>query len=246
MVYFFNEEEVNYSMQFFLNYFFIFFLYSVLGWIVETIYVSIQLKTFVNRGFLIGPYCPIYGCGSLCMIFYLEQYNDNVITVFLLGVMICSILEYFTSYIMEVLFKTRWWDYSHKKFNLNGRICGENSLLFGIGGVFIIYLIHPFLLNILGIANQTILLSISIICFFIFTIDMILSLNIMNRLKNTISTIELKDSTQEISKIIKETIHEGHKIFQERLFSAFPNIKFKKIIEIKDDIKEEFKDFLKK
>ena len=109
---------------------------------METIFVGIQKKRIVDRGFLIGPYCPIYGVGALVMIFYLTQYKDNILTVFILGVVICSLLEYFTSYVMEKLFKTRWWDYSNNKFNLNGRICGFNSLLFGIAGVLVIYFVQ--------------------------------------------------------------------------------------------------------
>ena len=230
----------------FFDYFLLFFLYSVLGWVVETVYVSIQVKQVVNRGFLIGPYCPIYGYGALGIILYLEQYKSNFLTVFLLGVIICSVLEYVTSYIMEVLFKTRWWDYSDKKFNLNGRVCGKNSILFGIGGILILYVIHPFLNKILIQGNDTILLIISVVCFIIFVIDTIVSLKIMNQFKKTISSIELKDSTQEISKLVRDVIHEGHKVFQERLFTAFPNIEFKKLVELKLDITQELKDLLKK
>ena len=154
-------------MQTFFYYFIIFFAYSVIGWIVESTFVSLQAKPihFVNRGFLIGPYCPIYGCGSLGMILYLEQYKDNIITVFLLSVVICSILEYFTSYIMEKLFKTRLWDYSEKKFNLNGRICGENAILFGLGGVAIIYISHPILNEILNQLSKNAIMIIGIILF---------------------------------------------------------------------------------
>ena len=236
-------------MQFFFDYFIIFFIYSVLGWIAETIFVSAKFNQLLNRGFLIGPYCPIYGVGSVGMILYLEQYKDNFITVFILGVVICSILEYFTSYIMEVLFKTRWWDYSDKKFNLNGRVCGENSILFGIGGVFVLYIIHPILTYCLDKINNALLFGFSVGLFLIFLIDLILSLNIINRLKNTIINIEPKfgeDSTQEISKLVKKTIHEKHKFFQERLFAAFPDINLKKLINLKTDITQELKELLKK
>ena len=125
------------------TYLFYFIIYSIIGWIVETSYVYISTKKFVDRGFLVGPYCPIYGSGAVLMILYLTQYKDNILTVFILSTVICSILEYLTSYIMEVLFKTRWWDYSTQKFNLNGRICGKNSLLFGLAGILVIYIIHP-------------------------------------------------------------------------------------------------------
>ena len=143
---------MNY-LQIFLNYFLLFFIYSLLGWIAESIYVSIKEKKFVNRGFLIGPYCPIYGFGSILMILYLTQYKDNFVTVFLLGIFICCLLEYMTSYLMEKIFKARWWDYSDKKYNLNGRICGENALLFGLGSIVIIYLLNPFIERFISLFN---------------------------------------------------------------------------------------------
>ena len=81
-------------MSIFLNYFFLFFIYSIIGWIVETTYIAIRYKRWVDRGFLIGPYCPIYGVGSLGVIIYLTQYKENILTVFILGMVICSVLEY--------------------------------------------------------------------------------------------------------------------------------------------------------
>ena len=234
-------------MKEFLTYFVIFFTYSVLGWVMESTLVSIQSKKFVNRGFLIGPYCPIYGYGSLTIILYLNQYKENIVTVFLLGVVICSVLEYFTSYIMEKLFKTRWWDYSNRKFNLNGRICGENALLFGLGGVIIIYVIHPFLRTILSSLNETFLLVVTIFAFIIFTTDTIISLNIVKRFKNTISSLDTKkDSTQDFSRMVRETISKNHKVFQHRLLSAFPNVDLKKFSDLPNEIKDELKKTISK
>ena len=227
-------------MQTFFYYFIIFFAYSVIGWIVESTFVSLQVKPihFVNRGFLIGPYCPIYGCGSLGMILYLEQYKDNIITVFLLSVVICSVLEYFTSYIMEKLFKTRLWDYSEKKFNLNGRICGENAILFGLGGVAIIYIFHPILNEILNQLSKNAIMIIGIILFIILITDTAISFNIMNRFKKTISNIEAKkDSTTEFKKMVSDKMKEGHKIFQSRLLNSFPHIDVKPFMPLTKELK---------
>ena len=230
-------------MKTFLLYFYIFFIYSIIGWIIESTYVSIKEKKFVDRGFLIGPYCPIYGFGALGTILYLEQYKDNIITVFFLAVIICSILEYLTSYLMEKIFKARWWDYSDKKFNLNGRICGQNAILFGLGGVIVIYIFHPLLSNILISLNQNILFIISIISLMIYATDTIISFNIINKFKDTVKNIELrKDSTQEFSKIVKDALFKNNKILQKRLFTAFPNVDLKPLLNLKKDIK----DFLKK
>ncbi len=226
-------------MEKFLYYFFIFFIYSVIGWIIESTYVAIKEKKFTNRGFLIGPYCPIYGFGSLTMILYLEQYKDNLITVFLLAIILCSTLEYLTSFFMEKLFHARWWDYSNEKFNLNGRICGKNALLFGLGGVFIIYIVHPIINKVILSINETLLLILIIIFFIVYITDTIISLKIVNKFKTTIRSIDIKkDSTQDFSKLVKEVLLNNHKILQKRLLSAFPNIELKKLANLKKDIKE--------
>lgn len=229
-------------MKLIFEYITIFLIYSIIGWLVESTFVTIQTKKITNRGFLIGPYCPIYGWGSLIMTLYLEPYKNNIITVFLLSVIICSILEYLTSYFMEKLFKTRWWDYSNKKFNLNGRICGENALLFGLGGVLIIYLVHPFITAILLKINQTILQIITIIILILFIIDTIISLNIVNKFKKTLTNIDItKDSTQDFTQMVRSTLTTNLTIFQNRLLKAFPNSDFKKITTLRSKLKDELK-----
>ena len=228
-------------------YFLLLFIYSILGWIMETIYTSIQARNFIDRGFLIGPYCPIYGWGALFMLLYLNQYKSNVLTVFLLGAIICSILEYLTSYVMEVLFKTRWWDYSNRKFNLNGRVCGLNTILFGICGIAVIYIIQPLLEYSLGLLSDKIIIIISVICFVIFLTDIIISLNVINKFKKTITNIDLhKDSTQDFSKMVYDTLRDNHQILQKRLIKAFPSINFQKIIDLKNELTGELKILLKK
>lgn len=231
-------------MQTLLLYFIYLFCYSIIGWTAETLFIILKTKKFVDRGFLIGPYCPIYGWGSILMVLYLTQYKDNILTVFILGVVICSILEYLTSYFMEILFKTRWWDYSNKKFNLNGRICGENCLLFGLGGIIVIYLIHPTLSKLILSIPTNIFINISIILMIIFIIDNIISLNVINKFKKTLTNIDLKkDSTQEFSKAVIECLINNHKILQKRLLSAFPNIDLNSLTNnIKKEIKEEIKE----
>lgn len=221
-------------------YFLIFFIYSVLGWIMESTYVSIGQKKFVNRGFLIGPYCPIYGYGSLIMIIYLEQYKDNILTVFILGIAICSFLEYITSYLMEKIFKARWWDYSDRKFNLNGRVCGKNALLFGIGGLIVIYLVHPIIETLISKLNNYLILILSTIFFVIYIIDTIVSFNIVNKLKKNLSNVEVrKDSTQELKNLVSEIINNNINnktninIFQKRIINAFPDFDIKKFVKIR-------------
>ena len=122
-----------------------------------------KYKKFVNRGFMLGPYCPIYGYSSIIMILYLNHYKDNPLTVFLLAVVVCSFIEYMVSYVMEKIFKARWWDYSNRKFNINGRVCLNNAFFFGVLGTFLVYYANPFFENILLKINTNTLNTISLI-----------------------------------------------------------------------------------
>ena len=127
------------------SYFLLFIIYSNLGWLMEVTLKSIELKKFINRGFLIGPICPIYGYGCLLIIILLKNFTSNIVLLFFSSVIICSILEYLTSYIMEKLFKARWWDYSRRKYNINGRICLNTMIPFGLLGCLMMYVVNPFL-----------------------------------------------------------------------------------------------------
>lgn len=132
------------------HWFLIFICYSFLGWCAEMVYCTIaDRKLCRDRGFLNGPLCPIYGCGAL-MILMAMQYiptspGESAIKIFFIGAILATVLEYIVSYIMEKLFHMRWWDYSSKKYQINGRVCLLNSLLFGVGAVVIVRLIMPWL-----------------------------------------------------------------------------------------------------
>lgn len=121
-----------------------FALYSLLGWACESAYCSIPAKKFINRGFLNGPFCPVYGVGALLVIFLLRPFTQNIVVLFVFGVVITSVLEYITGFLLEKLFHTTWWDYSKRKFNIKGRVCLRNSLLFGVLSVLLMHFINPF------------------------------------------------------------------------------------------------------
>ena len=110
-----------------------FIIYSFFGWVYESLWASFNERQWVNRGFLSGPVIPIYGFGAVSFVLLLSDIN-NPAYIFILGMLIASILEYFTSWAMEKLFHARWWDYNHYPFNLNGRICLYGALLFGFCG----------------------------------------------------------------------------------------------------------------
>lgn len=122
---------------------FFFFIYSLLGWMMETTLVSIQQRRFVNRGFLVGPCCPIYGVGMVLFLLALTPWAAYPLALFLGGALVATLLEYGTSWAMEKLFAARWWDYSHFRLNLNGRVCLPISLCWGGLAVLFIRFLHP-------------------------------------------------------------------------------------------------------
>ncbi len=184
-------------------YFMLFIIYSVLGWIMECILNIIQKHKFVNRGFLIGPYCPIYGFGVVIVSLLLTRASKHIIILFLLSSVICGTLEYLTSYFMEKIFKARWWDYSNKKFNINGRICLETLIPFGLISVFVICVLNPWILDKLYIIPKNILTYVIIGFIIIFIVDNLVSFNIILKFKNL--NKKEKDNTEEITEKVKET-----------------------------------------
>lgn len=202
----------------------LFLLYSFLGWIVESIYCFIVDKKFVNRGFLIGPCLPIYGFGCLIIVFMLDKFRESPILLFVMATFMCSILEYITSYIMEKIFKTRWWDYSNMKYNINGRICLRNMMFFGVLAILMSYFVNPFILSVIDKVNFTLIKVITVLAFIIFLIDVLVSSKIIYNIKGV--GVTLKDGTEEISNRVKEKLRsEG--ILNRRVVNAFPNFKIK-------------------
>lgn len=130
------------GIAFFEKLIFWFMIYSIGGWIYETILCSVTAKRFVNRGFLNGPFCPIYGCGALLDVLILGKI-ENVFILFIAGVLVTCSLEYLTSYVMEKLFHARWWDYSDRKCNIAGRVCLLGAVVFGLFSVVLIKFLHP-------------------------------------------------------------------------------------------------------
>lgn len=233
-------------------YFLLFMVYSIAGWLMEVICKLIQYKRFINRGFLIGPYCPIYGYGALLITFLLRKYVDDPVVLFVMSVLICGILEYVTSYIMEKLFKARWWDYSKRKFNLNGRICLGTIIPFGILGLLIMYIFNPFILGKLENLPEIILNIFSISLFIVYIVDNIISLTVTGYIK-TAEKIAFKDedNTEEFSMRVKQILKQKS-ILHRRLVNAYPKLEAIKIkinqkkAEIKKEVEEQRKELIKK
>ena len=213
-------------MDKFYYYFLLFFIYSCIGWVVEVIDQRIEIGKFVNRGFLIGPYCPIYGVGGLIMVFTLSRYMDSPVILFVMAITICSVLEYATGAILEKIFNVRWWDYSNKKLNINGRICLETMVPFGILGIVVLYYVNPFLTKHIYSLSSSTLQIVAISIFVLFMIDLIISLITIIKIKSTFKDIE-KDGTEEINKKVIATVFKDNWLIR-RIFKAFPNFKNKK------------------
>ena len=223
-------------MKFFSLLTLLFFTYSFIGWVIEVIIKLFKLKRFVNRGFLIGPIVPIWGLGGISIYLLLNKYSNDPLVLFLLATILCGTLEYITSWLMEKLFKNRWWDYSHMKFNINGRVCLEIATGFGLGGIVMIYLINPFLIKIFNMIPPAITQWTSIILLILLSIDVIISFNIIINLKNISDTIRT-DSTEVLTKKVKEILISKTYPYR-RLLQSFPNMKiFNKVSILKDKIK---------
>ena len=189
---------------------------------MEVIRVLIHERKFVNRGFLIGPYCPIYGYGVLLLTFLLKKYQEDIVATFIFSILICGLLEYFTSYFMEKIFHARWWDYSKRKFNINGRICLETLIPFGIMGCAILYITNPVILNLLNEIPDLILHIVSVVLFVLYIVDNIVSGKIISNLKEM--SVNVIDNTEEISEKVKKIISQKSGLHR-RLVKAFPLIK---------------------
>lgn len=206
----------------FKNIFFIFFFYSIVGWIVEIIDCFIYEKKFVNRGFLIGPYCPIYGFGCTFITICLSG-TEEFVSLFLKSALICSVLEYFTSYIMEKIFKYRWWDYSNRKFNINGRICLETTIPFGLGACLIIKIINPILFKVLSLMNNTLSTILFILLFILIITDTVFSIFFVSKINDVEKNSKI-DSTEELKSKMLGFIKKG-RTFYKRIFDSFPKLK---------------------
>ena len=207
-------------MQALAIWFLIFIVYSIVGWLLEITVGLLQKHRFVNRGFLIGPICPIYGTGALLITFCLSPLH-NPIVIFFASVLICATLEYSTSVIMEKLFHVRWWDYSDRPFNLNGRICLEALIVFGIGGTLVTLILSPALYHLLSGLPDVAIYTLALIFVVALLVDALLSLYLIKGFRVTVG-IAAKDATIEISERVHDLIMAKGKLSR-RLLKAFPN-----------------------
>ena len=211
-----------------------FIFYSFAGWVLEVLVKLYTEKRFVNRGFLIGPVCPIYGWGVLFIVGLINGDFRDILSVFLKSILICSILEYTTSYVMEKIFKARWWDYSNRRFNINGRICLETMIPFGLGGSLAVVFIHPFVVKSISYLSNNTTIIVAIILFTLYLIDNIVSFNVLSKIKIQIRKYNV-DSTEAIKGKMINWMN-NNSVLIKRIINAFP--RFRIISYVKERIKK--------
>lgn len=244
------------SFQIFdLAYFFI--IYAFLGWILETVYASLEEGRFINRGFLNGPFCPIYGFGAVLLIVVLRPVMNNLYLLFSGAIILTSGLEYLTGWVLEKVFDHKWWDYSNRRFNLQGRICLRFSIYWGIIAVAMLKLLHPEVIKLLdktpylyGLGGLYVL-SCYFLADFIHTLLRVIELKaVLKEIQHlSIEGLErlehIRGSSLEGIEDVKEELKAKYEMLisrmavrNQRLFKAFPNLKNKHHDHIIEEIKD--------
>lgn len=201
------------------------FVFSCAGWVMEVTLKYIQYHRFINRGFLIGPYCPIYGSGVVAVTVFVGGiigYEGSYVETFFAGFLVCGILEYFVSWYMEKMFHARWWDYSTKPMNLNGRIWIGNLILFGLGSVVIIKWIDPVFFQMVSTWPEGWIIALAVAIVVLLISDNIVSHFLMNMVKKEIDGSQA-DNTEEISNQVRLLLRDK-KLLLRRIESAYPNL----------------------
>lgn len=200
--------------------FYSFAIYAFLGWVLEVLFHIYTQKKFVNRGFLHGPVCPIYGSTAVVLIVLLSSHSNNFIYIFFVGALAGSIVEFVTGYLLEMFFKAKWWDYSDEKFNLYGYVCLKFSILWGFLSIVFIKVINPFISQftywIISYFGQVLYNVILILLI----ADIVLTINSLITLKRLFNEIQetIAETRTNMDKLMEKTISgESREIIQQRI-----------------------------
>ncbi len=216
-------------MEYWVNVILLFFIYGFAGWCMEVILKYRQYHRFINRGFLTGPLLPIYGGGAVLItviIGRLTSLESGFVMTFALSFVICGLVEYLTSLILEKIFHARWWDYSQKPMNLHGRIWIGNLILFGLAGVAIIHLLNPGLIYpLLNSFSLLVREAVTSFLLLVFAADCVVSFFVLKLVKRGIDSSEA-DNTEEISKEVRHILT-NKSYFYSRFADAYPDVVYK-------------------
>ena len=190
-----------------------FLTYSFLGWCTEVAYQAVKKGMIINRGFLNGPVCPIYGLGVLAIFRTLEAVGDghleehNAFVVFIVGVFLATFIEFFGGWILDKLFHARWWDYSSQPFNIHGYICLEFSIIWGLGILLVVRGINPAVTYVLDLIPRRIGWILIVLLSMLFIADVIISVMVMAGLNKRMAEIdEMREKMRVVSNDLSEHI----------------------------------------
>ncbi|GCF93286.1 membrane protein [Enterococcus florum] len=254
----------------------LFFCYSFIGWLWETIYCSIKAKHFVYRGFLLGPITPIYGFGILGVLYLIAPYQQNLLVVFLLAFVLVTLLEYVTSYLLEKLFHASLWDYKEVPLNINGRVAVPVSIFWGVCCLFIVEILNPELMTLVSGWVDRFGIFLPILLLMLISFDLGFTLSSVQSLRRGLK--ELSEAIQDKKEQLQQTAEEKKALYDERvsalredgkdwleelrqqkgrrlprlnlqerrLLSGFPNMKSKEGISSLDEVRKLVKELRKK
>lgn len=230
-----------------------FIIYSFIGWVLESILKSFLQKKFVNSGFINGPFCPIYGFGAIIMYLFLDNFKSNLLLLFIMSFIVLSVWEYIVGYVLEKIFKTKYWDYSNNRFNIQGRVCLLNSMYWAILGIIFTLFLHPIVIDLVNKIPDDVLTIVELILGAYLIIDIVISIikatnlnirlvkleQIAESIKEKIAELKqqsLKNgSNEKLKEIIEELKQKQENLKQKlykqtsRLTKAFPTIKSEKL-----------------
>ena len=192
----------------------LFFIYAFLGWCTEVSYAALVTGKFVNRGFLNGPVCPVYGFGVVIVLAGLTPLEDNLLLLFLGSVVLTSSLEWLTGFVLEKLFHQRWWDYSDQPFNLSGYVCLRFSIAWGFACLFVVKLLHPTVLLLIRLVPKTLGVILLVLLGAVMAVDLAATVSTIVKLNRRLEQID------ELASKIKEASNEFGENLAERVLDA--------------------------
>ena len=184
-----------------IKWLFFFYFYCFFGWIFESAYVSLRSKKFVNRGFMRGPFLPIYGSGAIMMLVVSMPFQDNIFLTYIAGCIGATVLELVTGVAMEALFKVRYWDYSNQKFNYKGHICLSSTIAWGFLTIFMTEFLHKVVEKIISFIPAMTINVVTVIVTVYIIIDFTLSFKAAMDLRDIL--VGLEKAKQEMERIQK-------------------------------------------
>ena len=188
----------------------IFIIYAFLGWCTEVSYAALDRGIFVNRGFLNGPYCPIYGFGVVIVVTILTPLQDNLLLLFFGSFLLTSVLEYITGFLLEKVFHDRWWDYSNKPFNIHGYVCLKFSIYWGLACTFIMKVIHPIIYRGITWIPHTLGVVLLVIFMTVFIVDCCITVSTILKFNKRLKLMdEMAEKIHKLSDEIGENIYEN-------------------------------------